>query len=34
MDEGKWTYFYSQIEGFDFKPGSRYRIKVKTEELP
>jgi heat shock protein HslJ len=34
IDEGKWTFFYSQIEGFDFKPGNRYRIKVKIEKLP
>ena len=34
IDESKWTFFYPQIEGFDFKPGNRYRIRVKVEKLP
>jgi heat shock protein HslJ len=34
IDEGKWTYFYSSIEGFEFRPGKRYRIKVSVEKLP
>ena len=31
--EKEWTYFYSNIEGFNFEPGYRYKLKVeKTKE--
>lgn len=26
--EKEWTYFYNNIEGFDFEPGYRYKLKV------
>ncbi|CAI1641715.1 Uncharacterised protein [Serratia liquefaciens] len=31
--QGQWEMFYSQIEGFTFEPGYRYRLKVKVTEL-
>ena len=31
--QGQWELFYSQIEGFNFEPGYRYRLKVKVTEL-
>lgn len=34
IEEGKWLNFFSNIEGFDYKPGNIYRIKVKVEKLP
>lgn len=34
IDESKWTFFYPQIEGFDFKPGNRYKIRVEVGKLP
>lgn len=31
--EEDWTYFYDRIEGFDFEPGYRYKLKVeKTKQ--
>lgn len=31
--EAEWTYFYDRIEGFDFEPGYRYKLKVeKTKQ--
>jgi heat shock protein HslJ len=34
IEDGKWNNFYSKIEGFEYKPGNIYRIKVKVEQLP
>jgi heat shock protein HslJ len=34
IEEGEWKNFFGNIEGFDYKPGSIYRIKVKVEKLP
>jgi heat shock protein HslJ len=34
IEEGKWLNFFSTIEGFDYKPGNIYRIKVNVEQLP
>ncbi|MCL6259944.1 DUF4377 domain-containing protein [Aquiflexum sp. TKW24L] len=34
IEEGKWLNFFSNIEGFDYKPGNIYRIKVNVEQLP
>lgn len=34
IEESEWTYFYSSIEGFDFRPGNRYKIKVSVEKVP
>jgi len=34
IEEGKWLNFFSNIEGFDYKPGNIYRIKVNVEKLP
>jgi hypothetical protein len=30
----EWQYFYSQIRGFDFQPGYRYRLLVRETRLP
>lgn len=30
---GKWTNFYSKIEGFEYEPGFIYKLKVKEEQL-
>ncbi|MDT3250941.1 DUF4377 domain-containing protein [Serratia sp. root2] len=30
--QGQWEMFYSQIEGFTFEPGYRYRLKVKVTQ--
>ncbi|WP_319500381.1 META domain-containing protein [uncultured Draconibacterium sp.] len=32
-DPGKWTNFYSKIEGFEYEPGFIYKLKVKEEQL-
>lgn len=34
IEEGKWLNFFSSIEGFDYKPGNIYQIKVNVEQLP
>ncbi|MCR9014068.1 DUF4377 domain-containing protein [Aquiflexum gelatinilyticum] len=34
IEDGKWNNFYSNIEGFEYKPGNIYRIKVRVEQLP
>ena len=34
IEEGKWNNFYSNFEGFDYRPGNIYRIKVRVEQLP
>ena len=34
VEDGEWTYFYSQIEGFDFEPGNIYKLLVNEEQLP
>lgn len=34
IQEGKWQNFYSNIEGFDYQPGSIYQIKVSIFKLP
>jgi heat shock protein HslJ len=33
IEEGKWLNFFSNIEGFDYKSGNIYRIKVNVEQL-
>ncbi len=33
-EEGKWLYFYSNIEGFDYEPGYIYKLIVKETEIP
>ncbi|MFD2203031.1 DUF4377 domain-containing protein [Shivajiella indica] len=33
IEEGKWKFFYSNIEGFDYVPGNIYRIKVKVQKI-
>ncbi|WP_297097583.1 META domain-containing protein [uncultured Draconibacterium sp.] len=32
-EAGKWTNFYSKIEGFEYEPGFIYKLKVKEEQL-
>lgn len=32
-DSGPWKLFYSQIEGFEYRPGYIYRIRVRKEPL-
>lgn len=32
-EEDPWTFFYQQIDGFDFQPGYIYRLKVQVESL-
>ena len=32
-EPGKWTNFYSKIEGFEYEPGFIYKLKVKEEQL-
>ncbi|HYQ56060.1 MAG TPA: META domain-containing protein [Draconibacterium sp.] len=32
-EPGKWTNFYSKIEGFKYEPGFIYKLKVKEEQL-
>ena len=27
----EWTYFYSNIQGFNYEPGYRYKLKVKVK---
>lgn len=34
IDEEQWKMFYSGIEGFEFEPGYRYKLLVKTDTLP
>lgn len=34
VDEEQWKMFYSGIEGFEFEPGYRYKLLVKTDTLP
>lgn len=34
IQEGKWQNFYSNIDGFDFKAGNIYQIKVIVEKVP
>lgn len=29
----EWTYFYSNIQGFNYEPGYRYKLKVKVENV-
>lgn len=29
----EWTYFYSNIQGFNYEPGYRYKLKVKVEDV-
>jgi heat shock protein HslJ len=33
IEDGKWLNFFSNIEGFDYKPGNVYRIKVNVAQL-
>lgn len=33
IEESKWLNFFSNIEGFDYKPGNVYRIKVNVAQL-
>jgi heat shock protein HslJ len=33
IEEGKWSFFYSYIEGFEYEPGNIYRIKVKVSKV-
>lgn len=32
--EGTWQNFYSEIRGFDYRPGYLYRLRVRATELP
>lgn len=32
-EDAEWTYFYDQIEGFEYAPGSIYKIAIYVEEL-
>ncbi len=34
IDEEDWELFYSRIEGFEFEPGYRYKLLIKTDTLP
>lgn len=29
----EWSYFYSQIAGFQYEPGYRYKLKVQVEDV-
>lgn len=33
-ENDEWTYFYSNIEGFDYEEGTRYELRVRVEEVP
>lgn len=33
IDEEQWKMFYSGIEGFEFEPGYRYKLRVKMDTL-
>jgi heat shock protein HslJ len=33
IEKGKWNFFYSNIEGFEYEPGNIYRIKVKVSKV-
>lgn len=32
-NDTEWTYFYSNIEGFDYEPGYEYVLEVKQEKV-
>lgn len=34
IDEEEWALFYDGIEGFEFEPGYRYKLLIKTDTLP
>jgi heat shock protein HslJ len=34
IEEGKWNYFYSNIQGFEYESGIIYRIKVQVYKAP
>lgn len=34
IDEEEWELFYDNIEGFEFTPGYRYKLLIKTDTLP
>ncbi len=34
IDEEAWELFYDRIEGFEFEPGYRYKLLIKTDTLP
>ena len=31
--EAEWSYFYDGIEGFNYKAGNQYKLKIKTEDV-
>jgi heat shock protein HslJ len=33
IEEGKWEFFYSEIEGFEYQPGNIYRLRVKVKKV-
>lgn len=33
IEEGKWNFFYSNIEGFEYQPGNIYRLRVKVNKM-
>lgn len=33
LSDDAWTNFYNNIEGFDYKPGSIYKLKLKVEKI-
>jgi len=34
FEDLEWTYFYSPIKGFDYKPGFLYKLQVREEKIP
>ncbi|MEQ4923532.1 DUF4377 domain-containing protein [Proteus hauseri] len=34
LPSGEWSLFYQNIEGFEFKSGSEYTLKVKVTDIP
>ena len=33
IEPGEWQYFYSEIEGFQFQNGTRYKLQVSEEKI-
>lgn len=33
-EDDPWTLFYGRIEGFEFKPGTAYRLRIKEFDVP
>lgn len=34
LPSGEWSLFYQNIEGFDYKTGTEYTLKVKVTDIP